>query len=61
MKLGFIGTGVMGNSLVKHLLDHKHEVSIYTRTAKKAENLVEAGAVLQNMDKEKLVIQLYTS
>ncbi len=46
MKLGFIGTGVMGNSLVKHLLDDKHEVSIYTRTAKKAENLVEAGAVL---------------
>lgn len=46
MKLGFIGTGVMGNSLVKHLLDHKHEVFIYTRTAKKAENLVEAGAVL---------------
>lgn len=46
MKLGFIGTGVMGNSLVKHLLDHEHEVSIYTRTAKKAQNLVEAGAVL---------------
>lgn len=46
MKLGFIGTGVMGNSLVKHLLDHEHEVSIYTRTAKKAENLVEAGAML---------------
>lgn len=46
MKLGFIGTGVMGNSLVKHLLDDEHEVSIYTRTAKKAENLVEAGAVL---------------
>ncbi len=46
MKIGFIGTGVMGNSLVKHLLDDKHEVSIYTRTAKKAENLLEAGAVL---------------
>ncbi|EGA90333.1 oxidoreductase ykwC [Planococcus donghaensis MPA1U2] len=46
MKLGFIGTGVMGNSLVKHLLDDQHEVSIYTRTAQKAENLVEAGAVL---------------
>lgn len=46
MKLGFIGTGVMGNSLVKHLLDHEHEVSIYTRTAQKAENLVEAGAIL---------------
>ncbi|ANU13707.1 2-hydroxy-3-oxopropionate reductase [Planococcus halocryophilus Or1] len=46
MKLGFIGTGVMGNSLVKHLLDNQHEVSIYTRTAEKAKNLVEAGAVL---------------
>lgn len=46
MKLGFIGTGVMGNSLVKHLLDHGHEVSIFTRTSKKADNLVEAGAVL---------------
>ncbi|ANU22749.1 NAD(P)-dependent oxidoreductase [Planococcus donghaensis] len=46
MKLGFIGTGVMGNSLVKHLLDAQHEVSIYTRTAQKAGNLVEAGAVL---------------
>lgn len=46
MKLGFIGTGVMGNSLVKHLLNAGHEVAIYTRTAKKAGNLVEAGAVL---------------
>ncbi|PSL27694.1 3-hydroxyisobutyrate dehydrogenase [Planomicrobium soli] len=46
MKLGFIGTGVMGSSLVKHLLNNHHEVAIYTRTAKKAEKLVEAGAVL---------------
>lgn len=44
MKVGFIGTGVMGNSLVKHLLNEGHEVSIYTRTAAKAQNLVEAGA-----------------
>lgn len=44
MKVGFIGTGVMGNSLVKHLLEGGHEVSIYTRTAAKAQNLLEAGA-----------------
>lgn len=44
MKVGFIGTGVMGNSLVKHLLEAGHNVSIYTRTASKAENLLEAGA-----------------
>lgn len=46
MKVGFIGTGVMGNSLVKHLLGAGHEVAIYTRTAKKAENLVALGAQL---------------
>lgn len=55
MKLGFIGTGVMGNSLVKHLLDNHHDVAIYTRTAKKAENLVEAGAKL--LDSPKHVAQ----
>jgi 3-hydroxyisobutyrate dehydrogenase len=52
MELGFIGTGVMGNSLVKHLLNAGHEVAIYTRTAKKAENLVAAGAKLMGSPKE---------
>ncbi|MGI2327377.1 NAD(P)-dependent oxidoreductase [Planococcus sp. YIM B11945] len=52
MKLGFIGTGVMGNSLVKHLLNNHHEVAIYTRTAKKAENLVELGAKLVESPKQ---------
>lgn len=52
MKLGFIGTGVMGNSLVKHLLDNHHNVAIYTRTAKKAENLVESGAKLLESPKQ---------
>lgn len=46
MRIGFIGTGVMGNSLVKHLLEAGHETVIYTRTAKKAENLVALGAQL---------------
>lgn len=51
MKVGFIGTGVMGNSLVKHLLDERHEVLIYTRTASKAQNLLEAGAKWQESPK----------
>lgn len=51
MKVGFIGTGVMGNSLVKHLLDEGHEVSVYTRTASKAQNLLEAGAKWQESPK----------
>lgn len=51
MKIGFIGTGVMGNSLVKHLLEEGHEVSIYTRTSSKAQNLLEAGAKWQDTPK----------
>ncbi|ETP68559.1 oxidoreductase [Planococcus glaciei] len=52
MKVGFIGTGVMGSSLVKHLLTAGHDVIIYTRTAKKAESLVQAGAKLVESPKE---------
>ncbi|WP_341322516.1 NAD(P)-dependent oxidoreductase [Solibacillus sp. FSL H8-0523] len=43
-KIGFIGTGVMGASIVKHLLTAGHEVTVYTRTKSKAEVLVEKGA-----------------
>lgn len=42
--VGFIGTGVMGKSLVKHLLNAGHEVSIYSRTKEKANELIEMGA-----------------
>lgn len=52
MEIGFIGTGVMGNSLVKHLLNAGHDVAIYTRTAKKAENLVAMGADLMESPKD---------
>jgi 3-hydroxyisobutyrate dehydrogenase len=44
LKIGFIGTGVMGKSLVKHLLKAGHELAIYTRTKEKAEELVSIGA-----------------
>lgn len=44
LKIGFIGTGVMGKSLVKHLLTAGHEVIIYTRTIEKAEELITLGA-----------------
>lgn len=42
--VGFVGTGVMGKSIVKHLLADGHEVSIYTRTKEKANELIEMGA-----------------
>ncbi len=44
-KIGFIGLGVMGNPMAEHLLDKYHELSIHTRTKKKAENLIAKGAV----------------
>ncbi|MER2090821.1 MAG: NAD(P)-binding domain-containing protein, partial [Sporosarcina sp.] len=43
-KVAFIGTGVMGASVVAHLLNNKYEVTVYTRTKEKAELLIEAGA-----------------
>ena len=52
MKIGFIGTGVMGRSLVKHLLNAGHTVYIYNRTKAKAVSLIDAGAVWKNSPKE---------
>lgn len=45
MKIAFIGTGVMGNSIIKHLLNAGHEVTIFTRTKSKALNLISLGAI----------------
>ncbi|WP_376776818.1 NAD(P)-dependent oxidoreductase [Sporosarcina sp. NCCP-2331] len=43
-KIAFIGTGVMGASIVKHLLKASYDVSIFTRTKSKADPLVKLGA-----------------
>lgn len=43
-KIAFIGTGVMGASIVKHLLKAGKEVTIYTRTKEKANELLNLGA-----------------
>lgn len=43
-KIGFIGIGVMGKSIVKHLLKANYPVAVYTRTKSKAEDLLEIGA-----------------
>ncbi|TYS61274.1 NAD(P)-dependent oxidoreductase [Sutcliffiella horikoshii] len=44
-KVAFVGTGVMGSSMARHLLDRGFEVSVFTRTREKAEGLVSHGAV----------------
>lgn len=42
--LGWIGTGVMGKSMCKHLLKAGHGLMVYNRTESKTAELVEMGA-----------------
>ena len=42
--IGWIGTGVMGGPMAGHLLDRGHDVSVFNRTRRRAESLLEAGA-----------------
>lgn len=44
-KIGFIGVGIMGKSMVRNLRKAGYEVAIYTRTKAKAEDVIEEGAV----------------
>ena len=46
MKIAWIGTGVMGESMAGHLLDAGHELFVYNRTKSKTDNLVKRGATL---------------
>ena len=43
-KIGFVGTGVMGRSMVLNLIKHGYELSVYNRTKSKAEACIAAGA-----------------
>lgn len=44
LRIGFVGTGVMGSSMAGHLLKAGHRVQVHTRTRSKADALVDAGA-----------------
>lgn len=44
MKIAFVGTGVMGQGMVANLLKAGHEVTVYTRTKAKADDLLALGA-----------------
>lgn len=44
MKIGFIGTGIMGKSMAGHLMAGGHSVQIYNRSRDKAEELLARGA-----------------
>ncbi|ERL64666.1 NAD(P)-dependent oxidoreductase [Schleiferilactobacillus shenzhenensis] len=44
MKIGFIGTGVMGTGMIKNLLQHGSDVTVFNRTKAHAQPVLEAGA-----------------
>lgn len=43
-KIGFIGTGVMGNAMAGHLIDAGYELGVYNRTKSRCDNLLVQGA-----------------
>lgn len=46
-KIGFIGLGVMGGAITKHLLKAGYSVYLYNRSPKKAAPYVELGGILE--------------
>ncbi|WP_338433292.1 NAD(P)-dependent oxidoreductase [Clostridium tyrobutyricum] len=50
--IGFIGTGVMGNSMASNLLAGGYNLLVYNRTRSKADNLVKNGARWKNSVEE---------
>jgi 3-hydroxyisobutyrate dehydrogenase len=44
MKLGWIGTGVMGNAMCDHLINAGHMLFVHNRSRSKADNLISKGA-----------------
>lgn len=44
-RVGFIGVGIMGKSMVRNLMKAGFEVAVYTRTKAKAEEVIAEGAV----------------
>ena len=43
MKIGFIGIGVMGESMARHLMEKGHSLTVYNRTKSKADRLGTVG------------------
>jgi len=46
--VGWIGTGVMGKNMCKHVMNKGFNMQVYNRTASKADELVAAGAEFKN-------------
>lgn len=52
MKIGFIGVGIMGKSMVRNLMKAGYELNIYARSKEKVEDVILEGAVFHNSIKD---------
>ena len=52
MKIGIVGTGMLGEAVGLHLLDVGYEIIVYNRSNKKTENLKNKGATVVESPKE---------
>lgn len=43
-RIGWIGTGVMGLPMCKHIMSKGYSLNVFNRTASKAQALLDAGA-----------------
>lgn len=44
LRIGFIGIGLMGNHMARHLLEAGHPLTVWNRTRGKTDSLISAGA-----------------
>ena len=47
-KIGFIGVGIMGKSMVRNLMKAGYELHIYARTKAKVEDVISEGAIFHD-------------
>ncbi len=52
VRIGWIGTGVMGSSMCGHLVAAGHHATVFNRTPSKAQALVDRGAALAKSPRE---------
>ena len=57
-RVGFIGTGVMGQSMCRHILTGGYRTTIFSRTKSKSQPLLDAGAAWADSPKAKGVAAL---
>ncbi len=51
-RIGWIGTGVMGASMCRHLLEAGYRTTLFSRTRKKSESLLASGATWADSPRE---------